>query len=488
MASSEDIFSGKEDDNTSSDASNDQHKFKDPLISGLDPSDDGEMESLSLDASGKSDLSVSRSSSLIANLSRYDDDLDDETRDLFVVVDDPEKHTSTMESYVTFRINMKTTRSEFDDSEYSVRRRYNDFLWLRQRLEESYPTHLVPPLPEKHSLRRLDRFSQEFLRVRQSALQKFLTRIADHPVLSFDTNFHVFLTAKAWEFQAHKKQGSGILSRVSDSIHNISAAYMMKNRSPEFTMMHEYVQSFADKLGVLDRISQRVSKEQGEYLLEMKDWGPIYTLWANSEDNLTTSLLAMSKAVDSSCDALKEVIERTEANFSQPLKEYTLYCDAIKAVLRRRDAIQMEYDMTIEELSKKKDEREQVKISDQTYSIGAFLGKDPEDVKQQKQEKLEQQITDLTTQMESLNDKTACADADLRVDMERWHKNKQRDLKELFINLADRQIAYYERTLSCWEEAICAIQEKNLFAPKEKSNPDTCEEIEKDGEKKEEED
>ena len=38
----------------------------------------------------------------------------------------------------------------------------------------------------------------------------------------------------------------------------------------------------------------------------------------------------------------------------------------------------------------------QVKISDQTYSIGAFLGKDPEDVKHQKQEKLSQQIVDVS--------------------------------------------------------------------------------------------
>ena len=66
------------------------------------------MESLSLDASGKSDLnSVSRSSSLIANLSRFEDETDDETKDLFVSVDDPEKHTSTLESYVTFRITTK---------------------------------------------------------------------------------------------------------------------------------------------------------------------------------------------------------------------------------------------------------------------------------------------------------------------------------------------------------------------------------------------
>ena len=47
--------------------------------------------------------------------------------------------------------------------------------------------------------------------------------------------------------------------------------------------------------------------------------------------------------------------------------------------------------------------------------------------------------------MQDLNDRTVCADTDLRVDMERWHKNKQKDVKELFIEAADRQILYYER-------------------------------------------
>lgn len=47
--------------------------------------------------------------------------------------------------------------------------------------------------------------------------------------------------------------------------------------------------------------------------------------------------------------------------------------------------------------------------------------------------------------MEELNDRTVCADTDLRVDMERWHKNKQKDIKDLFIEAADRQILYYEK-------------------------------------------
>jgi sorting nexin-7/30 len=47
--------------------------------------------------------------------------------------------------------------------------------------------------------------------------------------------------------------------------------------------------------------------------------------------------------------------------------------------------------------------------------------------------------------MEVLNDRTEVANANLKADMERWHKNKQRDVKEILTALADRQIRYYER-------------------------------------------
>ena len=38
----------------------------------------------------------------------------------------------------------QTSRIEFDLPEYCVRRRYQDFDWLRIKLEESQPTHLIP--------------------------------------------------------------------------------------------------------------------------------------------------------------------------------------------------------------------------------------------------------------------------------------------------------------------------------------------------------
>lgn len=59
------------------------------------------------------------------------------------------------------------------------------------------------------------------------------------------------------------------MSRMADSFHNMSAAYMMKTRAPEFASMNEYIQTFGEKVGVLDRISQRILKEQyGAYGLK----------------------------------------------------------------------------------------------------------------------------------------------------------------------------------------------------------------------------
>lgn len=68
----------------------------------------------------------------------------DENSDLCVKIDNPQKHLETLETFITFRITTKVARIEFSDNEYTVRRRYNDFLWLRQKLVECHPFCIVP--------------------------------------------------------------------------------------------------------------------------------------------------------------------------------------------------------------------------------------------------------------------------------------------------------------------------------------------------------
>ena len=51
----------------------------------------------------------------------------------------------------------------------------------------------------------------------------------------------------------------------------------------------------------------------------------------------------------------------------------------------------------------------------------------------------------LSKKVEELNDRAVCADTDLKADMERWHKMKKKDFKGVFVNMADRQIRFYEQ-------------------------------------------
>ncbi|XP_056323437.1 sorting nexin-30 [Danio aesculapii] len=69
----------------------------------LNPGD----KDLSLPNGTPVDTSSPASSSSLLNRLQLDDDLDGETRDLFVTVDDPKKHVSTMETYITYRVCTK---------------------------------------------------------------------------------------------------------------------------------------------------------------------------------------------------------------------------------------------------------------------------------------------------------------------------------------------------------------------------------------------
>ncbi|EGG07004.1 uncharacterized protein MELLADRAFT_106215 [Melampsora larici-populina 98AG31] len=79
----------------------------------------------------------------------------------------------------------------------SVPRRYSDFVWLHECLLKRYPFRLVPGLPPKriaisgHHLATGDETA--FIERRRRGLQRFLTYLVNHPVLSADNILSTFL-------------------------------------------------------------------------------------------------------------------------------------------------------------------------------------------------------------------------------------------------------------------------------------------------------
>uniref|UniRef100_A0A8C5CL56 Sorting nexin-30 n=1 Tax=Gadus morhua TaxID=8049 RepID=A0A8C5CL56_GADMO len=382
------------------------------------------------------------SASSLLNRLQLDDDLEadtldlyasTETRDLFVTVDDPKKHVSTMETYITYRVSTKTSRIEFDLPEYNLRRRYQDFDWLRMKLEDSQPTHLIPPLPEKFVMKGVvDRFSEEFVETRMKALDKFLKRVADHPVLSFNPHLNAFLTAK----DLNKRQGLALLTKVGESVKQAAGGYKLRARPPEYCVMGEYLDTFNQKLGTMDRIAQRILKEQTEYLVELREYGSVYAGWAGSEDALTRPLEGVAGCVSTCCGAMEDLSEGMSQELLPVLREYVLYIESMKNVLKKRDQSQAEYEGRLEAAVIRKQEEK----------------------------------TPVPVEVEKCQDRVECFNADLKADWERWQSNKRQDFRQLLTSMADKNINYFEKCQSAWESLVSQLQDDQA----ENTNETNC--------------
>lgn len=341
------------------------------------------------------------------------------TKDIFITVDNPESHVNAIETFIMYRVATRTTRSEFDSCEFEVRRRYQDFLWLRSKLEEAHPTLIVPPLPEKFVMKGMvERFSSDFVETRRRALLRFLQRLCEHPLLSYSRTFTVFLAAQ--DLSCHRKRGPGLLSRVGETVRAAArTARGVRSRPEEFSVMQEYAEGFGDKVGVVDKVTQRVIKEQREYLDELKQYSPTYTQWAESEQYLREPLGGVASCVERCSKETEDQVQHLSQVLVPALHEYVLCAETLKAVLRRRDNIQAEFDAKSEALVTRKVEQEA-----------------------------------LQAEVEALSARVEAANEALRGDWGRWQQSVRSNLRSAWLSTAEKNVQYYEKCLAVWESFL----------------------------------
>lgn len=117
---------------------------------------------------------------------------------LDITVCEPKKHEGGFfsKSYITYLV--KTEPFNF-----SVRRRYSDFEWLRAILSQFFPASFVPPVPQKNYS---DRFNDEFVCKRMRYLQRFLRSIESNTLLASSIFVYDFLSASEEDLALRKKE------------------------------------------------------------------------------------------------------------------------------------------------------------------------------------------------------------------------------------------------------------------------------------------
>lgn len=80
-------------------------------------------------------------------------DLKDEARDEFIEISitEPQKIGEGMGAYMAYRVTTRTNIPHFKKKEFSVTRRFSDFLGLHDKLTDKYLKvgRIIPPAPEK---------------------------------------------------------------------------------------------------------------------------------------------------------------------------------------------------------------------------------------------------------------------------------------------------------------------------------------------------
>lgn len=125
-----------------------KHDGNDPSLSPLPASNDLQLNE------NRSSLSISHSHNewILPSTNERKEEVEINREETKVYVVDPKKHKSNLDSFVTYLITTHTFNDGVKISESNIRRRYNDFVWLKNLLDAKYPFNIISPLPMKHTL------------------------------------------------------------------------------------------------------------------------------------------------------------------------------------------------------------------------------------------------------------------------------------------------------------------------------------------------
>ncbi|KAK1309667.1 Sorting nexin 1 [Acorus calamus] len=268
---------------------------------------------------------------------------------LSVSVTDPVKLGNGVQAYISYRVITKTNIPEYQGPEKIVIRRYNDFVWLHDRLFEKYKGIFIPPLPEKSAVEKF-RFSAEFIEMRRQALDIFVNRIALHPELRHSDDLRTFLQADEETMERLRSQDVGIFkkkpadlmqifkdvqSKVSDVI--LGKEKPVEETTPEYEKLKRYIYELEDHLAEAQKQAFRLVKRHRELGQSLLDFGRAMKLLGAWEgDSLGKAFSDLGAKSEILSIKLEKEAHNLLMNFEEPLKDYVRAVQSIKATMTER--------------------------------------------------------------------------------------------------------------------------------------------------------
>ncbi|XP_014311379.1 sorting nexin-10 isoform X1 [Myotis lucifugus] len=131
-------------------------------------------------------------------------------------------------SYIDYEICIHTNSMCFTMKTSCVRRRYREFVWLRQRLQSNALLVQLPELPSKNLFFNMN--NRQHVDQRRQGLEDFLRKVLHNALLLSDSSLHLFLQSHLNSEDIEACVSGQTKYSVEEAIHKFA---LMNRRFPE---------------------------------------------------------------------------------------------------------------------------------------------------------------------------------------------------------------------------------------------------------------
>ncbi|XP_051925094.1 sorting nexin-2 [Hippocampus zosterae] len=369
-----------------------------------------------------------------------------------VSVSEPEKIGEGMNAYVAYKVTTKApppSSALFRLPEFSVRRRFSDFLGLHGKLASKYmhAGYIVPPAPEKSivgmtkvKVGKEDPSSNDFVEKRRLALERYLRRTVQHPVLLKDPDLVQFLESSELPRAVNTQalSGAGLLRMVNKAADAVNKMTIKMNESDAW--FEEKQQHFENLDAQLRKVHASVESlvcHRKELSQNAAQFAKSAAMLGNSEDHT-----ALSRALSQ----LAEVEEKMEQQYQQQanadffllaelLGDYVRLLAAVKGVFEQRVKAWQRWQDTQLILQRKREAEVKLHFSNKADK----LQQAKDDIKE-----LEGKVQQGERDFEHIS-------RVIRREVARFEKERVKDFKMLVINYLEALALTQQQLIKYWE-------------------------------------
>lgn len=373
---------------------------------------------------------------------------------LEISIGDTQKIGDGMGAYVAYRITTRTNMPIFKRKEFSVTRRFSDFLGLHDKLTEKYLKvgRIIPPAPEKSvigmtkikmgsSTESNQNNGSEFVERRRSALERYLRRTSQHPVLVMDPDFREFLEydvelPKATSTSALSSAGvMRLFNKVGETVNKIT--YKMDETDPWFEEKLGHVEALDAQLRKLHSNVEAMVTYRKELANLTNGVSRSAAMLSACEDHNSLSR-ALSQLADTEEKVESLHLEQANTDFyilCELLKDYLGLLGAVRDAFHERTKLFQHWQHSQQMLAKKREAKAKFELQNRTDKL----------------DQANAEVLEWESKVERGQESFDKISSMIKTEMDRFEKSRINDFKLMFIKYLENHLEHQSQLVKYWE-------------------------------------